>query len=296
VAAGYDRARRSPRRAQRYLRRSAVSLCALSCGSAAGAAVFPFATLDVAALIAADDAVAGAGEARQENGRVPPAVPQDVQPAIPPPLVTPPPTTPPLVTPPLVPRGLVDLDAPLLVNGRLVGEIGVRVDTAGNGDIDAIRLLALLGPSIDATLFAKLKAKVGPALRARFDALDVPPISVRYDPATLEVAVTVPASALALQSLSMRGDVRPDPSRYMQQARLAGGVGLAIDQGFIDSGPDRRRSPLRVTADGFVTFGAFPGVTLRSGGVLAEHDGGHYGFDRAVTRLTYEGGWDKAPG
>nr|WP_274705206.1 fimbria/pilus outer membrane usher protein [Sphingomonas sp. H160509] len=74
----------------------------------------------------------------------------------------------------------------------------------------------------------------------------------------------------------------------MQQARLAGGVGLAIDQGFIDSGPDRGRSPLRVTADGFVTFGAFPGVTLRSGGVLAEHDGGHYGFDRAVTRLTYD--------
>lgn len=288
MAAGYDRARRSPRHARRHLRRSAACLCALSYGSAAGAAVFPFATLDVAALITADDAVAGAGEARQENGRVPPTLPQDIRPAIPPPSAVSSPTAPPLMTPPLVPRGLVDLDAPLLVNERLVGEIGVRVDTAGNGDIDAVRLLALLGASVDPALFAKLKARIGPALRTRFDALDVPPIHVDYDPATLEVAVSVPASALALQSLSMRGDVRPDPSRYMQQARLAGGVGLAIDQGFIDSGPDRGRSPLRVTADGFVTFGAFPGVTLRSGGVLAEHDGGHYGFDRSVTRLTYD--------
>jgi outer membrane usher protein len=109
----------------------------------------------------------------------------------------------PLATPPPVPRGLVDLDAPLLVKGRLVGAIGVRVDTAGNGDIDAVRLLALLAPSIDAALLAKVKA--------RLDALDVPPIRVAYDPAMLEGRVTAPPSALALQSVGMRGDVPPDP-------------------------------------------------------------------------------------
>ncbi len=267
MAAGYNRGCRR----RHHARRSIACLCALCCGSTAVAKTGPSVTFGMAALIAADDAVS-------QDGVPVKAAPDHAQ-AAPSGSTT---------APPLVPRGLVDLDAPLLLNGRLVGEIGVRVDTAGHGDIDAVRLLALLATSIDAALFAKLKVRIGPGPRAAFDGLDVPPVRITFDPATLEVAVVVPADSLALQSVSMRGDVRPDPSRYTQQARFAGGVALAIDQGFIDDGPDRGRAPLQLTADGFLTLGAFPGVTLRSGGVLAERRGGGFDFERALTRLTYD--------
>ncbi|URW75580.1 hypothetical protein M9980_13810 [Sphingomonas donggukensis] len=188
----------------------------------------------------------------------------------------------------IVPRGQVDILAPLLVNDRLVGEIDVKADAAGSGDIDAARLAALLGGLLDPELRAGLTARIAGRARVPLDGLSVDPMTIVYDPATLEVRVTLPPARMLSQTVSFRGSETPEPGRYMPQARYAGGVALGATQRFIESGPNTGRAPLLLSADGFLTVGRFPGVTLQSGGLFTEVPGGRYTFERAQTRVSYD--------
>lgn len=189
---------------------------------------------------------------------------------------------------PLMPRGAVDITAPLLVNDRLIGEIDVKADAAGAGDIDAARLVTLLGDLIDPKLRAGLVARIGTRTRAPLDALSVDPMTIVYDPATLEVRVTLPPSRMLEQTLSVRGDENPEPGRFDRQASYAGGVAIGATQRFVESGPNTGRAPLLISADGFLTVGAFPGVTLQGGGLFTEVPGGRYQFERSQTRISYD--------
>lgn len=190
--------------------------------------------------------------------------------------------------PSLTPRGLVDITAPLLVNDRLIGEITVRADATGQGDIDAQRLLTLIADLLDSELKQAFVTKIGKRERVPLADMSVPPLSIIYDPATLEVRATVPIARLLARTVSARDYEKPDPSRFMPQARYAGGIAVGATQRFIESGPNKGRAPLLISTDGFLTVGAFPGVTFRSGGLFTEEDGGRYTFERAQTRLTYD--------
>lgn len=189
---------------------------------------------------------------------------------------------------PLTPRGAVDITAPLLINDRLVGEIDVKADAAGVGDIDSGRLLKLLGDILDPKLRAALEARIGGRARVPLDALSIDPMQVVYDPATLEVRVTLPSSQMLEQMVSVRGDEIPDPARFSPQASYAGGVAVGVTQRFIESGPNTGRAPVLISADGFLTVGKFPGVTLQGGGLFTEVPGGRYTFERSQTRITYD--------
>lgn len=198
------------------------------------------------------------------------------------------PASPPSAPRSIVRRGLVDISAPLLVNDRLVGEIDIQADAAGAGDIDATRLLLLLKPQLDAAFAAALTARIAGRTRVPLADLSLPPLSIVYDPASLEIRVAVPTARLQEQGISFRGYDTPDPSRFMPQADYAGGVALGITQRWIESGQNRGRAPMLVSADAFATLGAFPGVTLRGGGLFTERDRSGFRFERAQTRLTYD--------
>ncbi|WP_157134551.1 fimbria/pilus outer membrane usher protein [Sphingomonas sp. PAMC 26605] len=185
------------------------------------------------------------------------------------------------------PGPTVDLEAPLLLNGRLIGEIDVSADLIGNGTVDAKRFLGLLTPLLDPQLIAALRLRIAGRARVKASDLSVSSLAVRFDSAALELHVTAPTSALTLQNLSLSGIGIPRPEMFQPQARFAGGVALAADQTFIESGPDAGRAPFRLSADGFVTVGAFPGLTLRGGGTFTERVGG-YTFEREQTRLSYD--------
>jgi outer membrane usher protein FimD/PapC len=196
--------------------------------------------------------------------------------------------TPQVVQKSIVPRGRVDVEAPLLLNHKLLGEIDVSVDAAGSGDVDAVRFITLLSPVLAPTLLASLKAKIAGRPRVPLGELTIAPLTVVYDPASLELQVSLPAAQMVTQRMSFRGYEQPDPSRFSPQAKVAGGVALGVDQRFIETGPNSGRAPLRITADAFTTFGAFPGVTLRGGGEFTEDPGHGFRFQRAQTRLSYD--------
>jgi outer membrane usher protein FimD/PapC len=196
--------------------------------------------------------------------------------------------SPPVAPPSIVTRGRVDIEAPLLLNGKVIGELDLSVDANGDGDLDAARFVTLLSTVLDADLLNAIKSKVAARPRVTIAELSMPPLVVVYDPASLELRVSLPAARMSTQTMSFRGYEQPDPSRFSPQAKVAAGVAIGVDQRFIDSGPDAGRAPLRVTTDAFATFGAFPGVTLRGGGLFTEDPGHGFHFERAQTRLTYD--------
>jgi outer membrane usher protein len=188
----------------------------------------------------------------------------------------------------IVSRGPVDVEAPLIVNDRLVGEIDVRVDANGAGDVDAQRLLQLLGPVLDPALLAALREKIGNRPRADLLSLAIAPMQIAYDPAALELRLSLPADRLQTQALSFRGYENPDPTRFQPQARYAGGIAIGATQRIVESGLQKGRAPLLLSADGFATFGAFPGVTVQGGGLFTENPGHGFKFQRSLTRASYD--------
>lgn len=194
----------------------------------------------------------------------------------------------PPASPSIVPRGQVDLEAPLLLNGRLLGNIDVFVDAGGQGDIDAERLVRLLEKLIDPAIMTELNGRIAGRKRVPLADLGAPPLAIAYDPATLEVHADLPNDRLEPERMSFRGGETPDPASFTQPADFAGGVAIGIDQSWAENGPQRGREPLRISADGFLTFGGFPGLTLRGGGVFTETPGNGFSFERQQTRLTYD--------
>lgn len=194
----------------------------------------------------------------------------------------------PPAAPSIVARGQVDLEAPLLLNGRLLGNIDVLVDAQGRGDIDAARLAHLLEGAIDPAIFAALQARIAGRQRVPLAELAVPPLTIGYDPGSLEVRADLPTERLRAERMSFHGAEAPDPDSFARPAGIAGGVAIGLDQGWAENGPDRGREPLRITTDAFLTLGGFPGVTLRGGGIFSERPGHGFSFERQQVRLTYD--------
>jgi len=189
---------------------------------------------------------------------------------------------------PAAKSAVAEFEAPVTLNERLIGEIGVRVDASGAGEVDAARFLELVAPLLARELAATLRAQLAGRQRVAIAALNIGSLRAAFDPARLELQIAVPLDALSLQRLSLGGRDEPNPSNYDRQASVAGGIAFALDQRFVESGPERGRAPLLLTTDGFVTIGAFPGLTLRGGGVFTESANGGFDFVRSPTRLNYD--------
>lgn len=175
---------------------------------------------------------------------------------------------------------LSEIEVPLLLNGNLLGELSMRVDPAGNspGNVDAMRLVALLRRAMPDQSLAPLTQRVGAASRVPLTKLDGLPFTIEFDPGNLQLLVTANAELLNITRIDLSGSETPDLSGYQPQSKLAGGVAIAAEQQWRFAEPGKGREPLRVTLDGFLTAGPFPGVTLRGGADLTERTG-RSGFD-----------------
>lgn len=181
--------------------------------------------------------------------------------------------------------GLTPLEAPLTLNGRLLGEIRVSVTPDGQGEIDAVRLIALLQPVLDPSALTELQARIGGRQTARFEELSTERLAIAFDPGSLEVKVQPGEAALALQEYRLRGLRDPDPSAFVQPADVAAALSVALEQVYVHDGPAEGRSPLIAFADGFVTLGGFAGTTLRFSGQWSELGGGRERWRRGPAQL-----------
>ncbi len=177
----------------------------------------------------------------------------------------------------------VPLEVSLKLNGKFLGTISVAVDAKGDGEIDARRLMSLLGPVVDAKVIAALNGKIAGRPKVDFVDLDVGTFSVRFDSLALEVVgklafdSAVPASVRFTEQPQI-----PVPAQFDQPNFFSAGVNIGASQRYV-YGDKGGFEPVRATFDVVSNIGGFGGVTFTGG---ATYDGENW--ERRELRLTHD--------
>lgn len=177
----------------------------------------------------------------------------------------------------------VPLEVSLKINGKFLGTISVAVDTKGEGEIDAKRLIDLVATVIDAKLKAALVACIAGRPRVEFTALDVDGFTLRFDSLALEAVGTLAANASipAVLRFGYAQDV-PIPAGFDQPETVSAGVNIGASQRY-DYGHKGGFEGVRVDLDAIANIGGFDGVTMTGG---ASYDGTRW--RRREFRLTHD--------
>ncbi len=129
------------------------------------------------------------------------------------------------------PRVLTPIDAPLTLNGRFLGVISADVDRAGDGLIDAPRLLQLLDPEIAPALRDELAARIAGRDKAPFGDLSSDRLALRFDTVALEVRAMLDPAGAATRLMRLSGVARaPEPAAFPAPAPFSLGVNVAAAQ------------------------------------------------------------------
>ncbi|MDB5702770.1 MAG: hypothetical protein JWL66_2969 [Sphingomonadales bacterium] len=157
------------------------------------------------------------------------------------------------------------LESSLLINGRFLGTISVAVDAAGEGEIDARRLIELLGPIVTAKLKAEILARIAGRDHVDFKDLQFDGLSLEFDSLSLSVLAKVPldGSVASPVILTERSAV-PDPRAFDAPSNFAAGVNIAATQRFVH-GEGGGFQPIQADFNAIINFGGFEGVTLTGG-------------------------------
>lgn len=177
----------------------------------------------------------------------------------------------------------VPLEVALRVNGKFLGTISVAVDQEGCGEIDARRLIALIGPVIDAKLLEALNARIAGRAKVDFSELEVGGFAIAFDNLALEVIGTLAPDATLPASLRLepQHDI-PVPASFDQPSNFSAGVNVAAGQRHVH-GPAGGFERVRADFAAIANFGGFNGVTLTGG---ATYDGERW--QRREFRATYD--------
>lgn len=176
----------------------------------------------------------------------------------------------------------VPLEVSLVVNGKFLGTISVAVDAKGDGEIDAVRLIDLLRPIVDAPLLSAITARIAGKTKVDFSDLDTGAFSIAFDSLALVVKGTLAADASLPSDLRLSAEQAiPIPSSFDQPSGFAAGLNIGLGQryAFEEGGFERLRANLDLIAN----IGGFEGVTLTSGAI---YDGQRW--QRQETRLTHD--------
>ena len=169
----------------------------------------------------------------------------------------------------------IELSVPLKLNKRYVGDITVRVDVAGIGDIDAPRLLELLEPLISKGAFEDLQLSARNRDMVSMTELSSDIIMVEFDPGLLEVNAALAVSSLGENNIGLAPRPSPEPSQFDAPENFTLGLGATVSQGYVFAGEDDDRfTPIRANFEGFAQLGGFKGAAL------------FYGFDLDEGRET----------
>ena len=91
---------------------------------------------------------------------------------------------------------------PLLYEGAYQGDVPVIVTSNGRVSVDLERFIALLGPRLSPALIFKIKDAASSDSTVALDNLNVIGISAAYDPAKLELRISIPVSQQGARSVS----------------------------------------------------------------------------------------------
>ena len=155
------------------------------------------------------------------------------------------------------------LSAPVMFTGRYVGDIDLRVDMEGGGELDAPRLEALMKPLLDETAMSELRTIRGAQNYVPIRSYCDGPIIALFDSSSLELKVEAAISAMESQEISLRHRQPPNPDDFIAPEKFSAGIGALISQTYTLEGENETGfDPLRANFEGYINFEDWLGGTL----------------------------------
>lgn len=162
----------------------------------------------------------------------------------------------------------IELSVPLKLNRRYAGDISIRVDMAGDGEIDAQRLLELLQPLVGRDVYQGLLSRIAERKMAPMTELSNEELFIEFDSGLLEVNANLTAASMKESEIGLVNRIAPDPSQFDSPENFTAGLGVTLTQGYVLAGDDKGDLlPARANFQGFAQLGGFDGIAA------------FYGFD-----------------
>lgn len=164
------------------------------------------------------------------------------------------------------------ISAPLVIDGRTLGEIDVAVDFADPkaGSFARLPLIDALRGQLTASALGRLEPALGAAPMATFAAAQAGGLDISFDASA--VAVIVVRRMQDTPVVIVRGETADDgksSQAALRPARLAGAVNVAVSRSYNWEKPKRAAwLPAQADIESFVTVGREHSVTFRAGGVI----------------------------
>lgn len=202
----------------------------------------------------------------------------------------------------------VVLTVPLLDGEQLLGDVTVTLDPGGRASFSAQRLLSLLEGRLRSELLAGLRNALSGRGRIGKTELDAAGITLRYNPQSLEMEMTVAAASRGSTALTLAGDQPRSGITYVAPARLSaylnvrgsfdwiqqgGGSGFAAPLFYLD-GATRLGDLVLETEANWQPGGAGPSFQRR-GSRLVYDDRANLARWSAGDLLTLSRGFQSAP-
>jgi outer membrane usher protein len=163
---------------------------------------------------------------------------------------------------------LTPIQGPLTLDGVYLGDISGEVDMQGEGVVDAVALMDLLGPKVSPGVRDRLKAIIASQRRVSMADLRGEGFSIAFDPLSLTFVAELAVDARARRDVSFARNEVIDPKGFDQPAHFSAGANINLAQ--LYSHDEDRFAPLAGGIDMFANLGGFDGVTLTAG---VDYDG-----------------------
>ena len=161
--------------------------------------------------------------------------------------------------------GTYSLTLPLIFQGAYQGDVPVSATPDGHISVDMARFVDLLGRRLSPELITRLTAAAAGRAFAPIELFEPVGVIVAYNPATLELNVSVPVSRQGAQTISAVDSVNLGlpSSQTIPPSRFSASLSLLARQSY-DWGPGSERGlePLRVATDVAANFFGPNGVYL----------------------------------
>lgn len=163
---------------------------------------------------------------------------------------------------------LSPIQGPLTLEGKYLGDISGEVGAQGEGLVDAVGLMDLLGPQLAPGVRQALIARIAAQSKVNMADLNAQGFSLTFDPLSLTFVAALSPEGRAQRRIGFSQDENVDPAAFDQPANFSAGANITMAQQY--SHNESRFSAMQGGIDMFANLGGFDGVTLTAG---VDYDG-----------------------
>lgn len=175
-----------------------------------------------------------------------------------------------------------ELSLPVVMDGRYLGDVPTRLSTDGAFSLPIERLSELLEPVTVPTARDQLRVAAGEDARVTEAEAAQAGLPIRYDPQTLQIEVSVPATARPSQAILLSDPDRERVGSYIRPARVSAYANLRTSLDYVHEGGDEGLRDPTVTLDGAARLG---GVAIEAAGAYQDDAASGSSWTRNYTRL-----------